>query len=134
MTNNAPTRPDPTPLTKDADASFAAGNVSELRTATSMPIPANFTMTAPMQNWALRTIGTTRTLNLELETEKFAAHAREKNITSASWPDSWRKWILKAMEFHDRDKANAGPATTEDLKALYRAPAMHRGKPLEEPA
>lgn len=119
-----------------ADAFSPAGNVSELRTGRPTQIPANFAMTSAMQAWALRTIGSARAIDLELQTERFAANAREKAIQSASWPDSWRKWILKAVEFYDRDLAeNGGPGLTkEQLKAKMSAPAMFRGKPLEEPA
>jgi hypothetical protein len=100
------------------------------RTKTPTTIPDDFAMTSSMQAWAMRTIGTRHHIDLAIETEKFIAHAGEKNTTSSSWPDSWRKWILKAVEFAERDRATAplgAYGTIEDIKKLYN------NRPAREP-
>jgi hypothetical protein len=115
---------------KEADASLGVQAERQQRTKTPTPIPDDFAMTSSMQAWAMRTIGTKHHIDLAIETEKFIAHAGEKNITSSSWPDSWRKWILKAVEFAERDRATAplgAYGTIEDIKKLYN------NRPAREP-
>jgi hypothetical protein len=54
-------------------------------------IPDDFEPTDSMRRWAIATFGDG--LDLNFETDQFAAHYRSTGARRKSWPDQWQKWV-----------------------------------------
>jgi hypothetical protein len=62
-------------------------------------IPTPFLMTAEMRAWAA---DSAPGVDLRTETEKFVDYWRAEAKTKADWPATWRNWMRKAQQDHNR--------------------------------
>jgi hypothetical protein len=100
VTNDAPTRPDPTrPLSMaDVDGESARSSAAERDAFGLSPIDADgFDLTDAMRGWALRTFGAG--LDLDYETDQFVDHFRAQNVRRPNWPTEWQKWIRRSAKY-----------------------------------
>lgn len=116
VTNDAPTRPDPTRPTSMADVDEKAARSEGLRGDADAPSPIDvdgFELTDAMRGWALRTFGAG--LDLDYETAQFVDHFRAQNVRRPNWPTEWQKWVRRsakyASERANRPSTNVVPFT-----------------------
>ena len=62
-------------------------------------IPSPFLLTVEMRTWAAESAPG---VDLKTETEKFVDYWRAEAKTKADWPATWRNWIRKAQQDHNR--------------------------------
>lgn len=62
-------------------------------------IPTPFMLTAEMRTWASESVPG---VDLKSETEKFVDYWRGEAKTKADWPATWRNWMRKAQQDHNR--------------------------------
>jgi hypothetical protein len=100
VTNDAPTRPDPTRPLSMADVDEKAAPSEGLRSDAHAPSPIDidgFELTDAMRAWSLRTFGPN--LDLDYETAQFVDHFRAQNVRRPNWPAEWQKWIRRSAKF-----------------------------------
>ena len=93
VTNDAPTRPDPTrPLSMtDVDGGGAGSSAADLDALAPTPIEVDgFQLTDSMRRWAHATYPA---LDVDHSTAQFVSHYRSTGARRKSWPDAWQKWI-----------------------------------------
>ncbi|MEH0417873.1 hypothetical protein [Streptomyces sp. B21-083] len=100
VTNEAPTRPDPTrPLSMaDLDGESARSGGLESDAFGLSPIDVDgFELTDAMRAWSLRTFGPA--LDVDYETAQFVDHFRAQNVRRPNWPTEWQKWVRRSAKF-----------------------------------
>jgi len=102
VTNDAPTRPDPTrtPYMADVDEESAASRGLREQRPDSRPAPiddAGFEVTDSMRRWALATFGPG--LDIDYETSLFLDHQRANNTRRPNWSAEWQKWIRRSAKW-----------------------------------
>lgn len=93
VTNEAPTRPDPTrPLSMaDVGGESAGGSAADLDAFAPTPIEVDgFHLNDAMRRWAHATYPG---LDVDHSTAQFVSHYRSTGARRKSWPDAWQKWI-----------------------------------------
>jgi len=112
VTNGAPTRPVPEPLSMaDVEETSTARGVVERDALAPAPIDVDgFELTDAMRAWSLRTFGPG--LDLDYETAQFIDHFRAQNTRRPNWPAEWQKWIRRSAKFASER------ATRPPLKAV----------------
>lgn len=73
--------------------------------ARKMKIPNPFLLTAEMRAWAAESVPG---VELKTETEKFVDYWRGEAKTKADWPATWRNWMRKAQQDHNRPGPRGG--------------------------
>lgn len=68
-------------------------------------IPNPFLLTAEMRAWAAESVPG---VDLKTETEKFVDYWRGEAKTKADWPATWRNWMRKAQQDHNRPGPRGG--------------------------
>lgn len=109
VTNDAPTRPDPTrPLSMaDVDRESAPSGWVEADAYAPSPIDTDgFELTDAMRAWSLRTFGPG--LDVDYETAQFLDHFRAQNVRRPNWPTEWQKWIRRSAKYAS-ERANRPP-------------------------
>jgi hypothetical protein len=115
VTNDAPTRPVPEPLSMADVDGRGIGSTAHDRDAFGLsPIDVDgFELSDSMRAWALRTFGPN--LDLDYETAQFLDHFRAQNTRRPNWPAEWQKWIRRsakyASERANRPSTNVVPFT-----------------------
>lgn len=109
--------PSSDPLAPDSPKAPSEPSRRATRAATKRGtrIPDDFTVTAPMVEWARKTVPQ---VDGRLETEKFINYWRGKagkDATKLDWEATWRNWMLNAAE---RNGARASPRSN----GAYRNP------------
>lgn len=99
VTNDAPTRPDPNPISMaDVEEATTTRGVVERDAFAPSPIDVDgFELTDAMRAWSLRTFGSG--LDLDYETAQFIDHFRAQNVRRPNWPAEWQKWIRRSAKF-----------------------------------
>ncbi|MCM8555655.1 hypothetical protein [Streptomyces sp. STCH 565 A] len=99
VTNDAPTRPDPNPISMaDVEERSTSRGVVERDALAPSPIDVDgFELTDSMRAWSLRTFGPN--LDLDYETAQFIDHFRAQNTRRPNWPAEWQKWIRRSAKF-----------------------------------
>lgn len=100
VTNDAPTRPDPTRPISMADAGEETARSEGLRGDADALSPIDvdgFELTDAMRGWALRTFGAG--LDLDYETAQFIDHFRAQNVRRPNWPTEWQKWVRRSAKY-----------------------------------
>jgi len=113
VTNGAPTRPTPVPLSMaDVDGKGDGSRAADLDDLAPTPIEVEgFQLTDAMRRWAHATYPG---LDIEHATAQFVSHYRSTGARRKSWPDAWQKWIRDdAKRASDR-----GSRTTTNVIAL----------------
>ncbi|MFS4103828.1 hypothetical protein [Streptomyces sp. PD-S100-1] len=108
VTNDAPTRPDPNPISMaDVEERATSRGVVERDAFAPSPIDVDgFELTDAMRAWSLRTFGPG--LDLDYETAQFVDHFRAQNTRRPNWPAEWQKWIRRSAKFAS-ERANRPP-------------------------
>lgn len=158
VTNDAPTRPVPEPLSM-AEVGGSSNGSSELaneRPDGLAPIDVDgFALNDGMRRWAHRD-GYAALVDLDYETAQFVSHFRANGQRRSNWNDEWQKWIRRAhkwaVERGQRSLPAAGadnvvpmrPSTADQrvaagqaLAAKFRAEeqrAIEAAQPDQEPA
>lgn len=81
--------------------------VEKPATTRKTKIPSPFLLTAEMRQWAAEDAPA---VDLKTETEKFVDYWRAEAKTKADWPATWRNWMRKAQQDHNRP-SHRGTAT-----------------------
>lgn len=101
VTNDAPTRPDPNPISMadvDGESAGSVARTVERSDDRLTPIDVDgFELTDAMRAWSLRTFGPG--LDLDYETAQFVDHFRAQNTRRPNWPAEWQKWIRRSAKF-----------------------------------
>ncbi|MFE0647447.1 hypothetical protein ACFVZH_02500 [Streptomyces sp. NPDC059534] len=92
VTNGAPTRPVPQPLSMaDVDGGGAGSRSADHAAFAAPAIEVDgFQLTDSMRRWAAATYPG---INVEHATAQFVSHYRSTGARRKSWPDAWQKWI-----------------------------------------
>ena len=108
VTNGAPTRPVPEPLSMaDVDGERTGSSAVDLDALAPSPIDLDgFELTDAMRAWSLRTFGPG--LDLDYETAQFVDHFRAQAVRRPNWPTEWQKWIRRSAKFAS-ERANRPP-------------------------
>ncbi|MFF7147542.1 hypothetical protein ACFZAO_05645 [Streptomyces griseoaurantiacus] len=108
VTNDAPTRPDPNPISMaDVEERSTGREVAERDAFGLSPIDVDgFELTDAMRAWSLRTFGPG--LDLDYETAQFVDHFRAQNVRRPNWPAEWQKWIRRSAKYAS-ERANRPP-------------------------
>nr|WP_241670751.1 hypothetical protein [Streptomyces lavendulae] len=109
VTNDAPTRPDPTrPLSMaDVDGEGVGSSPLDLDAYAPSPIDVDgFDLNDSMRAWALRTFGPA--IDIDYETAQFIDHFRAQGVRRPNWPAEWQKWIRRSAKFAS-ERANRPP-------------------------
>jgi hypothetical protein len=116
VTNGAPTRPVPEPLSmaEVEETSTSRGVVTRDALAPSPIDVDGFELTDAMRGWALRTFGPG--LDLDYETAQFLDHFRANGSRRPNWPTEWQKWIRRSAKFAS-ERANR-PQNASNVIAL----------------
>ncbi|MFE2710547.1 hypothetical protein ACFXKI_00800 [Streptomyces mirabilis] len=99
VTNDAPSRPLPQPLSM-ADVEETSTSRGVVARDASAPAPIDidgFELTDAMRAWSLRTFGPG--LDLDYETAQFVDHFRAQGVRRPNWPAEWQKWIRRSAKF-----------------------------------
>lgn len=109
-----------TPQVKGGDTGGTRTSLTSLEPTTrrrpATPVPADFTVTDAMAEWA-EAQGIQRWA-IPLETEQFLDWHRSKDSRNRDWAATWRTWMRKAKGFRpeitrpDTATANLGPNTS----------------------
>lgn len=101
VTNDAPTRPDPNPISMaDVGGEGARSVVRTVERSDDRLAPIDidgFELTDAMRAWSLRTFGPG--LDLDYETAQFVDHFRAQNVRRPNWPTEWQKWIRRSAKY-----------------------------------
>jgi hypothetical protein len=100
VTNDAPTRPDPTrPISMaDVGGEGARSEAPEVDAFAPSPIDIDgFELTDAMRGWSLRTFGAG--LDVDYETAQFVDHFRAQNTRRPNWPTEWQKWMRRSAKY-----------------------------------
>ncbi|WP_109030083.1 hypothetical protein [Streptomyces rubrogriseus] len=110
VTNDAPTRPDPNPISMadvDGESAGSVARTVERSDDRLTPIDVDgFELTDAMRAWSLRTFGPS--LDVDYETAQFIDHFRAQNTRRPNWPAEWQKWIRRSAKFAS-ERANRPP-------------------------
>lgn len=92
VTNGAPTRPVPEPLSMaDVDGRGTGSRGVDHAAPAAPPIEIDgFQLNDAMRRWAAATFPG---VNVEHSTAQFVSHYRSTGARRKSWPDAWQKWI-----------------------------------------
>jgi hypothetical protein len=92
VTNDAPTRPVPEPLSMaDVGGESTARIAADLDALAPTPIEVDgFQLTDAMRRWVHATYPG---LDVDHSTAQFVSHYRSTGARRKSWPDAWQKWI-----------------------------------------
>ncbi|HEY9370413.1 MAG TPA: hypothetical protein VIU94_18590 [Streptomyces sp.] len=92
VTNGAPTRPVPEPLSMaDVDGSSTRSSAAANGALAPTPIEVDgFQLTDSMRRWVHATYPG---LDVDHATAQFVSHYRSTGARRKSWPDAWQKWI-----------------------------------------
>ncbi|MCX5522245.1 hypothetical protein OG342_05100 [Streptomyces bobili] len=93
VTNEAPSRPVPTPPLSmaDVDGRSARSSAAERDAFAPTPIEVDaFHLTDAMRRWCAATYPG---LDVDHSTAQFVSHYRSTGTRRKSWPDAWQKWI-----------------------------------------
>jgi hypothetical protein len=92
VTNGAPTRPVPEPLSMaDVDGEGVGSRNAGHAAPAAPPIEVDgFQLTDAMRRWAAATFPH---VDVEHSTAQFVSHYRSTGDRRRSWPDAWQKWI-----------------------------------------
>jgi hypothetical protein len=153
VTNGAPTRPVPEPLSMaDVEETSTSKGVVTRDALALAPIDVDgFELTDAMRAWSLRTFGSG--LDLDYETAQFVDHFRAQAVRRPNWPAEWQKWIRRSAKFASERASRpplravpAGRPSTADIRvaegqalaAKFRAEeeraALEAGHANQEPA
>lgn len=113
VTNGAPTRPVPEPLSMadvDGESARPVPRAVERSDDHLAPIDVDgFELTDAMRAWGLRTFGPG--LDIDYETAQFVDHFRAQNTRRPNWPTEWQKWIRRSAKFaSERANRPQGPS------------------------
>ena len=78
---------------------------AEKPSAKKSKIPSPFLVTGEMRAWAAESAPG---VDLKTETEKFVDYWRGEAKTKADWPATWRNWMRKAQQDHNRPGPRGG--------------------------
>jgi len=112
VTNSAPTRPDPYPISVVAVDGESAGRVVRaVEPDGSHEIPDDFYLNDTMRRWV---VALYPNLDPDFETEQFIRYWRAEGRRKRNWHDAWQKWIAdSAKRARDREQRNTpGPASS----------------------
>lgn len=95
------------------------------------PAPEQFIITDSLKEWASKAVPT---VDIDSETDIFLDHHRSTGSVFANWDAAWRKWMLNALKFSQRDsrsraRRNDGtkppePDTEKVKREVYAASCM----------
>ncbi|TVZ96475.1 hypothetical protein [Streptomyces sp. BK340] len=99
VTNDAPSRPVPQPLSMaDVGGGSAASSSVDLDAYAPSPIDDDgFALNDGLRRWALSTFGPG--LDLDYETAQFLDHFRGNGQRRKNWNTEWQKWIRRSAKF-----------------------------------
>lgn len=80
---------------KNGSLSFASANAPKAKRAT--PLPADFSVTDEMTNWALAEHFTYA--DIEEQTALFLDHFKANGKAMKDWPATWRNWMRRSRTF-----------------------------------
>lgn len=111
VTNDAPTRPDPTrtPYMADVGRESAGSWAREPERSDDRPAPIDvdgFALTDAMRRWALDTFGPG--IDVDYETAQFIDHHRAEGRRRNNWPAEWQKWMRRGAKWAS-ERANRPP-------------------------
>jgi hypothetical protein len=110
VTNDAPTRPDPYPISVVAVGGESAGRVVRAVEPDGLhEIPDDFHLNDTMRRWV---VALYPYLDADFETEQFIRYWRAEGRRKRNWHDAWQKWVAdsakKARERQQRNPAASG--------------------------
>lgn len=100
VTNGAPSRPVPQPLSMADVGGRSTGSTTHDRDAFGAPSPIDidgFALNDSMRRWALDTFGPG--LDVDHETAIFIDHFRAEGTRRPNWPAAWQKWIRRSAKW-----------------------------------
>lgn len=100
VTNGAPSRPVPEPLSMADVGGRSTGSTTHDRDAFGAPSPIDtdgFALNDSMRRWALDTFGPG--LDIDHETALFIDHFRAEGTRRPNWPAAWQKWIRRSAKW-----------------------------------
>lgn len=114
VTNGAPTRPTPQPLSMaDVDGGGAGSRAADHAAYAAPAIEIDgFQLTDSMRRWAAATFPG---LDVDHATDQFVSHYRSTGVRRKSWPDAWQKWI---REDHKRAVDRQQPRSNSNVIQL----------------
>lgn len=109
VTNDAPTRPDPTRTQDMADVGgeSAPSGVPDLDAFAPSPIEIDgWTLTDGLRRWAVSTFGAG--IDPDYEAAQFISHFRSTGQSRRNWNDEYQKWARRSAKFAS-ERANRPP-------------------------
>jgi hypothetical protein len=109
VTNGAPTRPDPNPISMAGVGGESAGRVVHAAGPDGLhEIPDDFHLNDTMRRWV---VALYPALDADFETEQFIRYWRSEGRRKRNWHDAWQKWIAdSAKKARDRQQRNGAAA------------------------
>ncbi|MFD5221439.1 hypothetical protein ACFWMH_27740 [Streptomyces tendae] len=100
VTNDAPTRPDPNPISMaDVDGGSTGSGAAERDAFGPSPIDIDgWALTDGLRRWAHRD-GYATLVDLDYETAQFVDHFRGNSQHRPNWNTEWQKWIRRAHKW-----------------------------------
>lgn len=111
VTNSAPTRPDPYPISVVAVDGESAGRVVRAVEPDGLHmIPDDFHLNDTMRRWV---VALYPNLDPDFETEQFIRYWRAEGRRKRNWHDAWQKWVAdSAKTARDRQQRNASGSSS----------------------
>lgn len=127
VTNGAPTRPVPEPLSmaEVVDTSASRGVVTRDALAPSPIEDDGWTLTDGLRRWAHRD-GYAARVDLDYETAQFLDHFRGNCQRRPNWNTEWQKWIRRAHKWATEREQKALPAVVDNVVAMRPSTADQR--------
>ncbi|MFF5609303.1 hypothetical protein ACFY65_23430 [Streptomyces cellulosae] len=125
VTNDAPTRPDPNPISMADVGGSSTGSEdrADERPDGLAPIDIDgFHLTDGMRRWAKRD-GYSDLVDIDYATAQFVSHYRSTGARRSSWPDAWQKWIRddakKAADYQNRRHLRAVAGQSPEERGIF---------------
>lgn len=90
---------------KSSPPSVEYATPKKTRAPRKAKIPTPFLVTGEMRTWAAESVPG---VDLKTETEKFVDYWRGEATTKADWTATWRNWMRKAQQDHNRPGPRGG--------------------------
>lgn len=113
VTNGAPTRPDPNPISMaDVEERVTGSTARAEQRPEGRPAPiddADFHLTDTMRRWVAATYPA---LDVDYVTAQFISHYRATGGRRQSWPDAWQKWVRSEAK-HAAERTHRAASPTQ---------------------
>jgi Helix-turn-helix domain len=116
------------PLKEESPPREGESRSSGRRSQPKIRWPEGFELTAEMITYAAEKAGWDRR-RTELQFERFENHSRQHGRIYSDWKRAWFNWVLKGVEFAQRDGPPQGPVIDQNGNHVPTPPNQQRSPP-----